>query len=276
MVVLKNIYYLIPGFLTLLLTSCVPFQNYPDHTGPLFTGDYADDAKEYDGSLKVVTWNLSFGENIDQAIDALKNSDDLKNADIVLLQEMSEVGVDAIAREIGYNYIYYPATVHTRHGENFGNAILSKYPIADHKKIILPNLRSQARIAVQAKILVEDTEVDVTNVHLETIWMIPLVAKNQAETLAEVLEISDKNLTIIGGDFNTWIGWSISYLEKLLDRIGLSRVSSGSGNTFSFAGIGLTLDHLWASEIRNYKSGVWKETKASDHYPLWVELDLKE
>lgn len=58
---------------------------------------------------KVVTWNLSFAENLEPAIDALTRVDELKEAGILLFQEMDEVGVEMIANELGYNYVCYSA-----------------------------------------------------------------------------------------------------------------------------------------------------------------------
>ncbi len=98
----------------------------------------------------------------------------MKEADIILLQEMNEEGVDKIAKSLEYNYVYYPASIHTHHGKNFGNAILTKMQISDSQKIILPYQNpknGQKRIAVSATILINDYKVLVYSVHTETFWL---------------------------------------------------------------------------------------------------------
>ena len=42
--------------------------------------------------LCVVTWNIQFGAQVAAAAEALQHSDELSSADIVLLQEMDDVG----------------------------------------------------------------------------------------------------------------------------------------------------------------------------------------
>jgi endonuclease/exonuclease/phosphatase family metal-dependent hydrolase len=34
----------------------------------------------------------------------------------------------------------------------------------------------------------------------------------------------------------------------------------------------LTLDHIFSVEGLIYQAGVYRQTDASDHYPLWVEI----
>jgi len=249
-------------------------QNYTAIDGPYFEGKFAEGSGSFDGSIKVVTWNLSFGNNPDLAIDTLRTAEPLQNADILLLQEMDEGGIDRIARQLGYNYIYYPATVHSRHGKNFGNAILSKWPIVRHNKFILPNNREQARIAVLAEVKIGDELFTVVNVHLETIWMLKWRGTKQADFMIQQLHENVGDHLIIGGDFNTWSNASIKYLEKLFEKYNLIRASSGSGYTFQYYGIQLMLDHIWLHDSHESTTGVWRETDASDHFPLWIDIKL--
>lgn len=256
------------------MTSNKSFRNYTTLEGPSFEGHYAESPPSFNGIIKVITWNLSFGEEVESAIDTLRNAEPLMDADILLLQEIDEEDTIQIASELGYNFIYYPATIHSKHGENFGNAILSRWEIGEHRKIILPNIRQQTRIAVIADVLINGVPVKVINLHLETIWMLDLIGKKQPEYLFdESDEMLPKN-TLIGGDFNTWSNASIKYLEVIMGVRGLKRASSGSGYTFQYAGLRMTLDHIWTDDCHKTASGVWRETNASDHFPLWVEVDI--
>jgi len=263
----------------LLLAACSPIKDYTDPEGPYFEGQYAGPPGAFDGELKIVTWNLSFARGVDQAVETLSTAEPLLDADVLLLQEMDEIGVDTIARELGFNYVYYPAVIHYRHGKNFGNAILTRWPITDHAKIVLPKnvpLRKQTRIAVLAEILIDGKTVNVANVHLETIWMANRKGKTQVDYLAEQIADLEQPNTILAGDFNTWNPWSIKYLEEIFTQIGLQRVSAGTGYTFEYARLKFTLDHIFAGDPLAYDAGVWRQTDASDHYPVWASLEISE
>jgi endonuclease/exonuclease/phosphatase family metal-dependent hydrolase len=62
----------------------------------------------------------------------------LQGADIILLQEMDEAGTEHVARELAHNYVYYPASVPFMQGRNLGNAVLSRWPLTQPHKLLLP------------------------------------------------------------------------------------------------------------------------------------------
>jgi endonuclease/exonuclease/phosphatase family metal-dependent hydrolase len=268
------------AILTILLVTTISCskmsQNYNEPTGPVFEGTYAGEPPPFDGSLKAVTWNLKHGDKVDEAIMMLTEVEELRDADIILMQEMDEAGVEKIAQTLSYNYIFYPAIFRTRHGKLQGNAILSKYPFTQHSKVILPKFLTelmQTRIAVKGTILVEETEIDVYSVHLETVWLLPITSNTQADFL--ISRIDPDRPSIVGGDFNSWNDLVIKYLERQYERISLQRVSAGTGHTFETTRLRLTLDHVF-SNLLGGEAGVYRGTDASDHFPLWVELELSD
>ena len=197
-------------------------KNYTDPGGPYYEGHYADGGAGYDGYLKVVTWNINFSERIEEAIDTLTDVEVLRDADILLLQEMEAEGVEAIAQALQYDYVYYPASIHVRHGKDFGNAVLSKWPIHNSSKIILPNtfpFINQTRIAVKADIDVDGFELDIYNTHLETVWMVQRKGYTQVDYLAEQID-QESGFIFLGGDFNSWGAGSINYMEELFAQGG--------------------------------------------------------
>lgn len=261
----------------LLLVACRPIPNYDDPDGPLFVGNYADRSFDFEGTVKVITWNIKFSEEIDTAIAELKNVEDLQGADIILLQEMDEAGVESIAQSLNYNYVYFPASIHTHHDKNFGNAILAKWPLSDPTKLILPHANPknrQTRIVVRAIVTVADTEVTAYSVHSETNW---LSSQKRNEQLGAMLDNinQDSNYVIAGGDFNTFSSNSISEFEKRFEQLGLERVSAGTGPTFEYGAVVFTPDHVFAKNLSAIEAGVWSETQASDHFPVWVDLRLE-
>jgi len=260
--------------LVLFLLSRRPIGNYADPQGPFFEGSYAEAQRQFDGRLRVITWNLHYAEKAEQAIEVLKNVPELTDADVLLLQEMDVEGVETIAQGLGYNYVYYPAAIHRYHRKEFGNAILSKWTLSDPAKIVLPNWLPgwlQSRNAARATISVAGREILAYSVHMDTVWMIARWEKTQGEFLVEEVGKGD-DMVILGGDFNTWNRSSIALLEKGLGNADLERVSKGSGYTFESSGLRLTLDHLFSGEVLDYQSGVYRQTDVSDHFPVWAEL----
>ena len=92
--------------------------NYTDPHGGRTQGNHSDLAKAFDGTLRVVTWNLHFGEKLDKIIATLENTNDLHEPDLLLLQEIDAEGVDRIARHLRYNYIFYPTVFSHQRGRN--------------------------------------------------------------------------------------------------------------------------------------------------------------
>ena len=265
--------------LVVIIATRTPAENYLDADGPIYTGSYAGEAPPFTGKLKVVSWNLNFATRVDQAINEFQTIDELRDADIILLQEMDKHSIEKVAQALGYNYIYYPAAIHRRHNRQFGNAILSKWPLSEPKKIILSdNFRGlkHNRIAVRALIDLGNQQVVAYSAHLDMVWMLPCQGETQVDVLVRQVG-SEENPAIVGGDFNSWSSGSIEILEERFGRIGLVRVSKGNGPTIeTYGGVKLTLDHIFASEIFKSQTSIWPQPKVSDHSAVWAILSIEE
>ena len=261
------------------LTACSSPNNFPDTKERLFTGNYATGNFQFSGSIKVVSWNCNFGEQLDQIISVLLENEALKNADVLLLQELNEANVDLLALALRYNYVYYPATIHPHNGKNFGNAILSPWPLSGPEKILLPNTQpdyKQDRIAVRSKVLIAGSELAAYSVHLEHLWMLFGRDDSQVDVLVRQVGKED-GLVIVGGDFNSWSPGSIDTLDKQFKEIGLRRVSKGADPTLiATGGVPLTVDHIFASDMFISQAGVWNDFEISDHAAVWALLGFQE
>jgi len=260
----------------LLVLSRKPVGIYSDPAGPIYEGNYSETPAEFDGTLRVVAWNLHYGEMIEQAITTLQDAEELRMTDVLLLQEMNAAGVEQLAQALQYNYVFYPAAFHRQRREEYGNAILSKWPIRDSAKIVLPNWLPgwlQSRNAAWAEINVGEMDISVYSVHLDTTWMIPWWGSSQGEFLAEHVD-NGQELVVMGGDFNTWTSNSIESLDNSMQKAGMERLSQGSGYTFEYYGMRLTLDHIFSTKGFDYQAGVYRQTDASDHYPSWAEITI--
>src|SRR5258705_1817958 len=135
--------------------SCHAVLNYPSALGPRYAGAPAPTTTVHaDGHLlRVVTYNVQWGKHIDRAINVLQTRAPLPDADIVVLQEMDAEGTRRIADALGMSWVYYPAAVHPKLGHDFGNAVLSRWPIVADEKLMLPHiggLRHAPRITTAA------------------------------------------------------------------------------------------------------------------------------
>lgn len=259
------------------LLGCQPIENYSAANTPVFTGSYAPATYPFDGRLKVITWNIKFAQEVDQAIQELQEAEALQGADVLLLQEMEETAVEQIAQELEYNYIYFPASVHSKHDSNFGNAILSKWPLSAPEKIILPHenpKNRQIRIAAKAITAIDGLEVALYSVHTETIWLSG--AKRREQVAAIIAHLDDADFVFVGGDFNSATEASVAALDEKFAAVEMARISKGAGPTVEIGGVGFAADHIFARDGILLGNGFWPQTEASDHYPVWAEVSLQE
>jgi endonuclease/exonuclease/phosphatase family metal-dependent hydrolase len=253
-------------------------ENFTESGKPFFEGNYAETPAPFAGQLKVITWNIRYAEKIETAIAELSAVEELQDADIILLQEMDETGTETIAQTLKYNYVYYPASIHSHHERNFGNAILSKWPLSHPAKLLLPyeNLIKQRRIAVRAVVTLGETEVLVYSIHTETIWLEKDKRMAQVETVTNDIRQQDQAYVLAGGDFNTTTQPSVRAVEELFAQVGMERVSAEAGPSVVITGVPFSADHIFARGMSPLAAGVWPDTQASDHLPVWVELALAE
>ena len=80
-------------------------QNYSDPDGPRFSGSYAE-GDLAGGSVTaardigVLSYNIRYGLNMNEAIAELETLSAMQGADIILLQEMDEIGVEQVGRDL--------------------------------------------------------------------------------------------------------------------------------------------------------------------------------
>lgn len=251
-------------------------KNYQDPNQPFYSGNYTVNTPEPVEALTVVSYNIWFGLDTDQAILELKEINSQKEIDLILLQEMDEVGAEQIARGLLMNYVYYPAAIEPTYDRNFGNAILSRWPIMDSHRLILPHKslsNHMNRIATRARIRVYGTDVLIYSIHTESIFTLPQFREDQYRAVLEDLGPEDK--IIIGGDFNTFTESDVEEIETAYTQVGFKRVSEGGGHTVIKYGIEVTTDHIFAKGFVVEETGKLVGATASDHLPIWVTLKLK-
>ena len=186
--------------------------------------------------------------------------------------------IDDVARELGFFLYYVPSMrngVPGKHAEDRGNAVLSSLPLSDFSAIELPFER-QRRVAVAARVTGQTADGEawslrVASVHLDNLvslrhgWIATEFGRSrQARGLRAAL--SGNEPTVLGGDFNTWFGFSDQVYLETARAYPQTRVTD---TRRTFRGL-LRLDHVfyrvdpeWNVEVKRGESSF-----GSDHHPL--------
>jgi endonuclease/exonuclease/phosphatase (EEP) superfamily protein YafD len=169
--------------------------------------------------------------------------------------------------------VYYPGSVH--HGQDFGNAVLSRWPISDDRKLILPHrnpTNGRIRIAVSATLELPFAPVTAYSVHSDTPWLGPEARLDQAKSIAIDAARFDRPV-VVGGDFNTSDPGSVEHTVELFE----ARSFTWATERVPASGDGLlgavSIDHVFVKGLTVTAAGT-VPTDASDHQPIWVDLHV--
>ena len=243
--------------------------NYTDPAGPRYAAAVPSPAPGSD-TLTVVAFNLHFAEHVDRALALFRQEGPLHGPDVLLLQEMDEDGTRELAESLGYGYVYYPSTLHPVTKRDFGNAVLSRFPLEDDRKILLPHLarvRRTLRAAVGATVVVGTRRVRVYSIHLST--FVANGPRARREQLAAVLADADRYpVVVLGGDFNS----------ETVPEIALSHGYVWPTRRLPHTDFIWTLDHLLLRGLSLAPGAavglVRDNLGASDHKPVWARVLL--
>lgn len=256
--------------LAIAATACARTYNHVEAAGPRYMRAAATHDSVASAQLRVVSFNVKYAEQVDSAIALLKAEPWLSNADVLFLQEMDEAGTRRIANAYGGSYVYYPATRHPGTGRDFGNAIVTRWPIEDDRKIILPHTArwvGTQRAAVGATLRIGDQRVRVYSLHLAT--LIANGPGSRREQLAAVLADADSfPVVIMGGDFNS----------ETVPRLALEHGYAWPTRALPRTNGLWTFDHFLVKGLPaagTASSGTVVSARgASDHLPVWAVLPL--
>jgi endonuclease/exonuclease/phosphatase family metal-dependent hydrolase len=249
-------------------TGCRTGRNYPDPEGPRYAGGPggSHETPAVTDTLRVASFNIEFSLHVDSAIALLASDPALRNADVLLLQEMSEAASQRIARALGLWYVYYPAIYHFRTRRRFGNAVLSRWPIVADRKIVLPHVsrfvRTQ-RTATAATIQVGPVTVRVYSTHLGTMGdLAPAARRDQLRAI--VADAAPFPRVVIGGDMNDAAVGRVARAEGYAWPTEHGPATTRLGR----------LDHIFLKGLSAPDSGsagtVGQVRGASDHSPVWA------
>jgi endonuclease/exonuclease/phosphatase family metal-dependent hydrolase len=232
--------------------------------------------------VRIATYNIHRCRGMDRRIDPARIVDVLRdiNADVIALQEVIGAGPQGAghAEEIGaglgmgwvMNY------VRTLRHHQFGNVVLSRYPIVHHSQYDLSWRTCEPRNCQRADLDIEGRTLHVYNVHLGTAV---LERRYQAGRLASF--VHDRRVTgpkVILGDFNEWMrGRATKTLSSLFESVDISQHLKRR-RTYPGLFPVVHLDHIYYDgpvEVTGVEMPRSRKTLiASDHLPLVANLRL--
>lgn len=236
--------------------------------------------------IKIVSYNIRWrsGDELREISKALTGDTVIGGAAIVGLQEVDRnkkrTGyantARGLAEDLGMYYAWAaPPAVKSDREEETGVAILSRYPLTNIERLLLPHdgPGGRRRVALGATVRVGETSIRVYSVHAET--RIPVSGKlDQMRAVLDDLAHYPKTMpAIVLGDFNTWEVNAVDETTKLFKDAGFSTPFAENEPTFFtkvLISIELKLDWIWLRGLQVVNHGIDREIAVSDHWPLWT------
>lgn len=251
------------------------------------------DAQKHGPGLKVLTYNIHSCRHMDGKVHPQKTAETIQafDADLIALQEVDHCkqrssGLDQaryLAEFQDLEYSFFP--VHTSGSEQYGLALLSRYPILEMKQDLLPGEANrparERRGAMLALIESPWGEFRVVNTHLG------LGVKERRLQMDCLLGpdwlggLSPKTPLLFCGDINAGARSRVyrSLAGRLRDvQVPAQKTGYPKATFFSFYPV-LRLDHIFVS--RHWKPlqvlvPTDPETRrVSDHLPVYAELQIR-
>lgn len=257
--------------------------NYLDSSYPVYLAhpEVVCDSTSYDEiDLTIVSYNVKYGEKIDEAIDVLLSVPIVGNR-VYLLQEMNPHAIDLIADQLGMYSVYFPLNNEYFSNQDFGNAILSSTPLYDPEKIIFPHgqLHNNRRRGMTLAITCLGGRLLLLgSVHASTV-----ILENEKRQ-EQIIYMKDRlfqyhqlvDVSIIGGDFNSVTDSYTSFIKDQFESIGYEYNTIGLGDThitpIHIPMLNAELDMIFCNKCNIVDQGVISDASASDHYPIWVQI----
>ena len=258
-------------FITLFFTFMVL---YPTHE---LSHEYVWAEHGTDKEYKAITYNIHHGKtkegkpSIQQMVNSLKE----ENADFIALQEVDRFSfrsglndqINIFAKELGMYSVFEP---NINVGVlQYGNGLLSKYPILESGKINLSSSK-EPRSILWAKVMTEKGNLYITSIHLG------LTQKQRANYFNKIEEfineVVGEHPVLIMGDFNTLP--NDEQLKQLRTNI-TGNIYFSEIPTYKHRAKEIQIDYILGKGIQEGIS-YRLQSYASDHYPLVMKFKIND
>ncbi|MTI53990.1 endonuclease/exonuclease/phosphatase family protein [Geosporobacter ferrireducens] len=228
--------------------------------------------------LKVMSFNIHHGRskfgayNLNDVAKVIRDH----NVDIVGLQEVDksvyrsrfEDQIQKLAEELDMHYAY-GSNIRIL-GAEYGNAILSKYPIESFENVILPGNRKEKRGLLMSKIRVEEEEVNFLVTHL---GLNREERKKQMQAIDQFIRFLG-NRVILVGDFNTTDS-NIDFFNFKKYLIDTAEVFENQyQHTYDGFVFKSRIDYIFTTQ--DFRTMYYEvlDMDISDHFPVIAQLEL--
>ncbi len=235
--------------------------------------------------IRVLTYNIHHGEGMDKKVDLKRIAALIKRekADVVALQEVDQ-GVERTARldfpaefaRLTGMKVYFDRNIFYQGGQ-YGNAVLTKFPIKKKKNTHYKMLRTnEQRGVIQLVLDVRGKELLFMNTHID-------YREDDAERLInadelkQIVSAAAKMPVILCGDFNAEPGSRTQAKMKTFLSDTWELIGRGDGLSLSSDKPVKRIDYIWISKatVEPLKIEVLK-SEASDHLPVLGEFRLRQ
>lgn len=251
-------------------------------TGTSFVYGKSDTAQRSNIPLTIMTYNIHHGRGLDGEIDLDRIAGVIRKsqADIVALQEVDihtkRSGnidiVKVLSEKTGLKYTAFGQNLEFEGGQ-YGNAILSKYPVKHIKNHHFDNISGEQRGVLSTIIDINNRDILFLNTHLDHTENDDSERVLYAEKIRDHIIPLYKNQTVIlAGDFNDIPGSRM--VQIVQSYLNDSWVQAGKGDGFTIpANIPeKRIDYIFYSgDLKPVTANV-VQSNASDHLPLVVKL----
>ena len=261
-------------------------------------------AKGKEIPLKVMSFNIAHGRGQDGVVDLQRTAEVIRTsgADIIGLQEVDKHWssrsnfVDQakwLAEDLGMHYVYganldLEPTEEGNPRRQYGNAILSKYPILHYENhhlttVFVSGANNEQRGLLEAVINVKGNHLRFFSTHLGLKDEERLIS---AEEMIDIVDASQKN-SIIVGDMNARANFP--EMERLTERFHDVFAEKGMDETFTFPApwidpeTGETIktpssriDFILADKNIEIENAEVVTTSVSDHLPIVSTFIIKK
>lgn len=232
--------------------------------------------------LRILSYNIHHAEGVDGKLDVPRIAQVILSVDpdLVALQEVDKntIRTGKVNQDIELSRLTKMNSVFgsniTFQGGQYGNAILSKFPIIKNKNFLLPNvdsgeqrglLQSQIQISNKENVLFFSTHLDHRRSDTERLA--------SAEAINQIISLDNKSPAILAGDFNDVPD---SPTLKELGKVWL-RTNKKILRTIPASKPSRQIDYIFVQPKERWKiieSQILDEDIASDHRAIFSIIEL--
>jgi len=237
---------------------------------------------DIEDTLIVMTYNIHHGRGTDGKVDIDRIADLLieSKADIVALQEVDihtersgKIDIAKILSEkTGLKFTAFGKNLEFEGGE-YGNAILSRYPIENEENIHFKNISGEQRGVQAAIIKIYQKSLLFLNTHLDHTGNDDSERVLYAEKIRdEIIPFYDQQVIFLAGDLNDVPGSRTYQIINRRLKDAWFEAGTGEGFTIPVKNPNRRIDYIFYSGNIMPKEAKVIQTGASDHLPLVVKF----